>query len=290
MRLKVYHRTEYSYANAVINNSNEVRLSPKLTPYQQVETNFISVLPATRLTGYTDLNFNRVHRFNIPQPHQQLTIDSRFTVKTKKPFEIDSLPYGYTNIEVKKCSQYDSCHTYLQDSSFVEKTPHIWREALDIQAHSTDVFQTCSALMDFIYSDFTYASGATQVTTHASEVIKGRTGVCQDFAHAMTAYCRSLGIPARYVSGYFFDSTRDQNLRGSEASHAWVEVYLGQHGWVGLDPTNRKVVDDTYVVLAYGRDYRDVAPVIGSYFGGGGSHLTIRVKVESLGTKTAGVF
>ncbi|MEC7229831.1 MAG: transglutaminase N-terminal domain-containing protein, partial [Verrucomicrobiota bacterium] len=165
MRLKVYHRTEYAYANAVINNSNEVRLSPKLTKYQEVETNFISVLPATRLTRYTDLNFNRVHRFNIPQPHQQLTIDSRFTVKTKKPFEIDSLPYGYAHIELKKCSQNDTCHTYLQDSSFVEKTPHIWREALDIQANSTDVFQTCSALMDFIYSDFTYASGATQVTT-----------------------------------------------------------------------------------------------------------------------------
>ena len=98
MRLKIYHRTVYEYANAVINNNNEVRLSPKLTPYQQVETNFISVLPATRLTRYTDLNFNRVHHFNIPQPHQQLTIDSRCTVKTKRPFEIDSLPYGYAHI------------------------------------------------------------------------------------------------------------------------------------------------------------------------------------------------
>ena len=105
----------------------------------------------------------------------------------------------------------------------------------------------------------------------------------------MTAYCRSLGIPARYVSGYFFDSTLDQKLRGSEASHAWVEVYLGQHGWVGLDPTNRKVVDENYVVLAYGRDYRDVAPVIGTYFGRSGSQLTIHVKVESLETNTAGV-
>ena len=132
MRLKIYHRTVYEYANAVINNNNEVRLSPKLTPYQQVETNFISVLPATRMTRYTDLNFNRVHHFNIPQPHQQLTIVSRCTVKTKRPFEIDSLPYGYAHIEVKKCSQNDSCHTYLQDSSFVEKTPHIWREALDL--------------------------------------------------------------------------------------------------------------------------------------------------------------
>jgi transglutaminase-like putative cysteine protease len=96
-------------------------------------------------------------------------------------------------------------------------------------------------------------------------VINRRCGVCQDFAHAMVALCRCLGIPCRYVSGYFFDATRNHSLRGSEASHAWTEVYIPGHGWIGLDPTNNKVVDETYVAVAVGRDYRDVTPVAGTY-------------------------
>ena len=195
MRLKVHHRTEYAYNNPVSSNNNELRLSPKLTPHQKVESNFISVLPATRLTRFTDLNFNRVHYFTVPQEHDNLIIDSRFTVETKKPFAKDTLPYGYAYDRLKECTKIDACHTYLQDSRFVEKTPQIWREALDIRADSNDVFEISYALMNFIFSDFTYASGTTEVTTHASEVIKGRTGVCQDFAHAMAAYCRSIIFP-----------------------------------------------------------------------------------------------
>ena len=116
--------------------------------------------------------------------------------------------------------------------------------------------------------------------THATEILENKRGVCQDFAHAMVALCRSLRIPARYVSGYFFDATRDRSLRGSEASHAWAEVYVEPLGWVGLDPTNRKVVDDTYIILARGRDYRDVAPVIGSFMGSGRSAMQVTVSVE----------
>ncbi len=282
MRLQVYHRTEYAYGDAVTNNNNELRLTPKITRNQEVESNFISVLPATKLSRYNDLNFNRVHHFTIPQPHDRLVIESRFKVKTSKLFELDNLPYGFLHQDLHRCNQIEECHTFLQRSAYVDTTPATWREAVDIRGDSQDVFQTSYAIMDHIYTNFTYSSEATNVSTHANEVIQGRAGVCQDFAHAMTAYCRSIGIPARYVSGYFFDSTRDRSLRGSEASHAWVEVYAGAAGWVGLDPTNRKVVDDTYIVLAFGRDYRDVAPVIGSYFGGSRSTLSIRVEVNRL--------
>lgn len=134
--------------------------------------------------------------------------------------------------------------------------------------------------MERIFKEYDYKPGATAVTTHANEVIKRKVGVCQDFAHAMVALCRSLNIPARYVSGYFFDSTRDHRLRGSEATHAWVEVFVEGYGWIGLDPTNNKVVDDTYIVLAVGRDYTDVSPVSGSYFGGGTSTLVVHVAVR----------
>lgn len=281
MRLQVYHRTEYAYAEEVTNNNNELRLTPKITRNQNVESTIINVLPACRLSRFNDLNFNRVHHFTIPHPHNRLVIESRSVVRTESLVQADVLPYGFGHSELRACRQFEECHPFLQNSAYVEVTPDVWREALDIRGNSTDVFQTSYAIMDHIYSNYAYCSEATSVSTHANEVIQGRAGVCQDFAHAMAAYCRSLDIPARYVSGYFFDTTRDHSLRGSEASHAWVEVYLGEAGWIGLDPTNRKVVDDTYIVLAFGRDYRDVAPVKGSYYGGGASQLRIQVKVDS---------
>jgi transglutaminase-like putative cysteine protease len=151
-----------------------------------------------------------------------------------------------------------------------------------VQDGSEDVFQTSYAMMEHIYREYRYMSGATDVSTHASEVMERRMGVCQDFAHVMVAMCRAIGIPARYVSGYFFDATHDNSLRGSQASHAWVEVYLDRFGWIGLDPTNNKVIDETYIVLATGRDYRDVAPVAGTYFGGGESRLVVSVAVSRL--------
>jgi transglutaminase-like putative cysteine protease len=153
---------------------------------------------------------------------------------------------------------------------------------LDIQDFSTDVFQTSYAIMEYIFRNFEYRYGSTSVSTHANEVIARRCGVCQDFAHAMVALCRCLGIPCRYVSGYFFDATRDHSLRGSEASHAWVEVYIQGHGWIGLDPPNNKVIDDTYIAVAVGRDYRDVTPAAGTYFGSGSSILDVKVTVERL--------
>ena len=282
MRLKIYHRTEYTYTEEVTQSTNALRLTPKITRFQEVDRSIISVLPPTRLTHYNDLNFNRVHHFTIPQAHKRLVIESRSTVKTKKPFEINQMPYGCRHHELIKNNLPESCHPYLQNSDYIEVTPEIWREAIDIKGTSEDVFQTGYAIMEYIYNNYRYATGITSVSTRACDIIANRTGVCQDYAHAMTAYCRSIGIPARYVSGYFYDSTRDRSLRGSEASHAWVEIYCGSAGWIGLDPTNRKVVDDTYIVLAFGRDYGEVAPVIGTYYGGGGSCLKIRVHVDRL--------
>lgn len=282
MRLQVFHRTEYAYADDVTNNSNELRLTPKITRTQTLVSSLINVLPAARLSHYNDLNFNRVHHFLVPNQHRKLVIESRSVVDTFKLFSSENMPYGFLHKDLGCCQDLDECHPFLQDSNFIELSPKVWREAVDIRDSAEDVFQTGYAIMDYIYTNFEYVSGATTASTHANDVIKGRKGVCQDFAHAMAAYCRALGIPARYVSGYFYDSTRDHHMRGSEASHAWVEIFVGERGWVGLDPTNRTIVDESYISIAYGRDYMDVAPVIGSYYGGGSSMLSVRVKVDRL--------
>jgi len=282
MWLQVHHRTVYHYIEAVTQNTNELRLTPRDCRWQFCESAFITVLPATRLSHYTDLNWNRVHHFEISTPHRQLVIESRARVHTRSKVSYDRLPYGFSHQDLGRCRRVEDCHPFLQDSTYVSLTPEAWRLALDIQAGSTDVFQTAYAIMEHVYRNFSYIAGSTTVSTHASEVLRQGSGVCQDFAHAMVALCRSLGIPARYVSGYLFDSTRDHSMRGAEASHAWAEVYIDPAGWIGLDPTNNKVVDETYIVLATGRDYRDVAPVVGSYYGGSGSTLEVAVRVERM--------
>ena len=282
MQLKVHHRTEYLYTKAVSHNSNELRLTPPNTDTQKCTSGTISVLPATRLRNYLDLNANRVHHFEILRPHNRLTIDSRATVKTKPQVDLNNLPYGFQHKELKHCTTLEACHPFLQNSDFVEITPTIWKQALDIQDDSTDVFQTCYAIMAHIFEHYDYDPNATNVHTHANEIIEKQLGVCQDFAHAMAALCRSIQIPTRYVSGYFYDATHDHSLRGAAASHAWVEVYIPPLGWIGLDPTNNKIVDETYIKLAVGRDYHAVAPVIGGYFGGDRSGLIVRVEVERI--------
>ncbi|MBL9154715.1 MAG: transglutaminase family protein [Verrucomicrobiales bacterium] len=282
MRLRVHHRTDYHYTTPVTDSVNELRLYPASGRWQSCESAFITVLPAVRLRRYEDLNCNVVHHFELARPHQRLTIESRITVTTREKVDFEKLPYGFHHRDLPRCQRLEECFPFLQDSHYVTRTPDIWRQALDIQGGSTDVFQTSYAIMEHIFGGYTYRSGATTVGTHASEVIERRTGVCQDFAHAMVALCRAIGIPARYVSGYFFDATRDHRLRGSEASHAWVEIYIDGSGWIGLDPTNNKVVDATYIVIATGRDYRDVAPVIGTYYGTGRSSLSVTVQVQRL--------
>ena len=282
MRLRVHHRTEYRYSTPVSESVNELRLCPPNTRFQTRESSLISVLPACRLTHYDDLNVNRVHLFEISEPHSGLVIESRAVVVTTCKVDFDHLPYGFSHTDLRNCRENEDCFMALQDSHYIERTPEIWRLGLDIRGDSEDVFQTSYAIMEYIYANFEYQSGATNVSTHANEVFEKRAGVCQDFAHVMVSLCRAIGIPARYVSGYFFDATRDRSLRGSEASHAWTEVYIEGPGWIGFDPTNNKVVDETYVILARGRDYRDVAPVSGTYYGSGVSALEVSVVVDRL--------
>ncbi|MGA1205886.1 MAG: transglutaminase family protein [Opitutales bacterium] len=282
MRLKVYHRTEYSYSESVRNNSNEVKLTPVSTRWQSCLSSFIRVLPAVQLRHYIDLNNNLVHLFDVLDPHDRLVIDSYIELETLSRVSYEKLPYGFLHANLDRCRLMDDCHPFLQNSHLVEITPEAWRQALDIQGDSKDVFQTTYAIMEHIHSEYTYQAGVTNVSTTASEVLIKREGVCQDFAHAMVAMCRSIGIPARYVSGYFFDASRGLHARGSEASHAWVDVYIDGHGWIGLDPTNNKVVDDTYITLAIGRDYMDVAPVKGSYIGAARSLMSVTLQVEKL--------
>ena len=178
------------------------------------------------------------------------------------------------------CARLEGCHDFLQPSRYVDLPPAAWKLGLDVIAGIGDAWQAAVAIMQHIHQEFIYKPGATQVHTLMSEALKVKCGVCQDFAHVMIGICRALKIPARYVSGYLYNGPVDQ-LRGAQASHAWVEVFLPELGWRGLDPTNNGQPDERYVKIGAGRDYGDVAPVRGTYRGTPQRKMSVEVLVTA---------
>lgn len=282
MKLRVTHRTEYLYTTVVRSNSNEVRLHPPTTPWQTRGFYLLKVLPSTRLKHYQDFHRNGVHHFEIEEPHQRMVIEAQCTVTTmpRGPEAEAAAPVSF--LTLAGCREDDTLSVYIGHSRYVKFSPVLWKTALDLRNDSDDVFQTARRVCEFVYDNCRYQAGVTTVDTTSEDFFAGRSGVCQDFAHLMLALCRSLGIPARYVSGYLYDSQRD-GLRGAHASHAWTEIHVPGQGWVGFDPTNRQLVNEGYITLAVGRDYDDAAPVKGSYVGAGTRIMNVSVSVERLG-------
>jgi transglutaminase-like putative cysteine protease len=163
----------------------------------------------------------------------------------------------------------------------VSLTPEAGQLALDVAAGRTDVWQVALAVMQHIHAEFVYLPAVTHVHTTMPEALRLRRGVCQDFAHVMTGLCRALGIPARYVSGYLYNGPADR-LKGAQATHAWVEVFVPGIGWRGLDPTNAQQANSRYVKIASGRDYGDVSPLRGTYRGTAQRKLSVEVLVTRL--------
>lgn len=272
MRWDIFHRTRYVYATPVHDSFNDVRLEPVSNAGQKVESFLLRVLPAARLNRYSDFYTNWVHHFEIPEAHLYLLIESQARVKThplpplaeeSEPCPLEKLA-GMGNIE--------HCHDFLQSSRYVEIEVEAWRLAVDAAAGQTDVWQSALALMRFVHGFLKYEPQSTHVHTHMHDVIAKRRGVCQDFAHLMIGLCRSLKIPARYVSGYLATET-------ASATHAWVEVFIPTAGWLGLDPTHNCQVGETYVKIGVGRDYADVPPVAGSYRGTLNRRMEVEVKI-----------
>jgi transglutaminase-like putative cysteine protease len=279
-RLSVMHRTTFHYGVPVHDSVNTLRLEPRTFPYQKTLSSLVRVLPATRMRRFTDLFQNINHHFELPEPHVKLEIESRIRVHNL-PLLISDEGRG-TGLEgYSDPIVQERIWPYLQESPRVFSSPEVWRQAVDVTAGMTAVFQQASAIMEWIHEAFRYQPGATGVKADVAESFALRRGVCQDFTHVMLGMCRSIGLPARYASGYLYNGPKD-TLVGAQASHAWCEVYLPAAGWIGFDPTNNTLADDRYVKIAVGRDYEDVSPVEGTYRGTAHCRLEIKVEVEKL--------
>jgi transglutaminase-like putative cysteine protease len=280
IKLAVRHRTVFRYEGAVRNSLNTLRLEPRDFRFQKTLSAFIKVIPATRLRRFDDLFGNVTHHLELSGEHNKLEIESMVKVRNL-PFYITDRGYADGAESYDDPSIRERCWQYLLESRWVSLEPRIWRQALDLTMSETAVFEKAAAVMRWIYAEFTYEPGTTDVETHLEQAFALRKGVCQDFTHVMIGMCRSIGLPARYASGYILTGG-GESLVGAQASHAWCEVYLPETGWIGFDPTNAVLADQRYVKIAVGRDYGDVAPIHGSYMGGAGCRMEVEVSVERL--------
>lgn len=283
MYLRVLHRTRYVYRVPVTDSYNQVRLRPATEDPKRLSFFLLRVHPPQRLRHFRDDFFNYVQWFEMPEPHNELIIESQSRLHTTSQYGGGVKPLGISFADITAGGQIDMLHPFLTSSRYITVDQEIWRLSIDARDGRKDVFETAEAMMRFVYQNWTYSPNITSSSTHMSEVLHERQGVCQDFAHVMIGLCRSQNIPARYVSGYIYNGP-NAHLRGAQASHAWCEVWLPGRGWFGLDPTNNTLADERYIKIATGRDYEDAAPIRGSFNGppGATSALQVTVEVEKL--------
>lgn len=278
MLLTVIHRTTFLYAGPVQDSFNEVRLHPVSDSNQQCRNFQLLLTPKAPTRAYADFYGNMVHYFDVPSVHNQLIIEASSTVETIPLADRPSIP-AVPTADLERSTEREMLAEFYNSSHYVPLDVEMWREAQDALAEGRgDIWGDVRRLGQHIYRTFAYRPRTTGVNTRATEALKLRCGVCQDFAHVHLGLCRSLGIPARYVSGYFFNTTR--RPREIEASHAWIEVYIPGYGWAAYDPTHDRPADERYVKIAVGRDYADIRPVNGTYRGAPTRSLKVKVSVR----------
>ncbi len=287
MKLQVLHRTRYLYEGPVYDSFNEARLQPPDTQGQRRQSFLLKILPATRLTHYLDFYLNCVHVFELAEPHQELLVEATSIVSTAEQTHLSETSALAPLVNMAACARMDRCYDFLQSSHYIALSADI-DDAAGNAPPEGDAWQLALAIMHQVYREITYQAAATTVHSTVDDVLRLRRGVCQDLAHVMIAFCRIRQIPARYVSGYIYNGPAGE-LKGAQATHAWVEIFLPDHGWHGLDPTNDKQVDGRYVKLAVGRDYADVTPIKGSFRGSPGREMHVEVlltRLDGLSTST----
>ncbi len=276
MLLSIKHTTEYSYPKPAWDSFNELRLQPA-DDYRQTVLQFeLEVTPATALRNHLDYYGNTAHHFHLSTRHDTLRITSSALVSTYPIPTPHTVPAG---------ALPDLRHRFFEYLAPTRRVPlnQDWLERFGAAPLNPgdEVTRYLHDLTTHLKARLTYRPNSTTVDTPLQDFAATQTGVCQDFAHAMLAICRSVGLPSRYVSGYVHSNPAgNEDMIGSEGSHAWAEVFLPGSGWVGYDPTNGCLINEAHVKLAVGRDYDDVPPTRGLRRGGGRGGLAVDVKVR----------
>jgi transglutaminase-like putative cysteine protease len=312
MRVAVTHTTRLRYGTHVVEGVMDVRLGPRSDVDQRWQEYDLRARPNAAIRRYYDGFGNAAHLVTIARPHDEVELVSHGVVETllDDPFRLPATPpapLGPSELA-----------DYLTPSAIVPTDAALEALATPYRPSAPDeTLEAVQGLMGLVYREFEYEQHVTTVATTVPEVLKGRTGVCQDFAHVLIGLCRAIQLPARYVSGYIvprqmaLPAQQTQTLgtmsqvqmfeapigsrvtieqvgsvpepsRGAGASHAWVEVYTPTHGWRGFDPTNNLLASTHHVKMGLGRDYNDVPPTRGTFRGIAEETLTVEVVTQIL--------
>ena len=291
LRLRVEHRTLYEYPTPLVKSRHVAFLCPRETPRQRLLAHRLDITPEPTYRASRSDYFGNVADFIAviaPQDCFEVTATSEVEITARPP-----LPDAGSTAPWEKLRDalaYRSGSRYGEEAEFVFASPHVpLSPPLAAYGKRTirpgrPLLAGLTGLMDAIREDFRYVQDSTDLTTPVTRLLEERKGVCQDFAHLMIACLRSLGLPARYVSGYLLTAPPpgQPRLTGADASHAWVQAYVPELGWIDFDPTNGIVPDGQHVTLAWGRDYGDVSPLRGVIVGGTGHALKVAVTVTPI--------
>lgn len=286
---RVVHDTEYCYAYSVTNARHRAHLVPGNRNHQIVHSATLTInQPLAESTQGVDFYGNTYRDFAITSPHRLLNVQACMDISVQSPVWPSTSPLwhgkslarrSFDPTDIKGTEFSMACASFLVDSPMIPLLPEAKQWALNHLGEGKPLHEQLLLMTQAMQDEFVFDPTATTVGTPLPEVFRSKRGVCQDFAQLMIAALRSIGIPARYVSGYILThpTPGKPRLIGADATHAWVEAWCPGHGWLGLDPTNGKAVSDEFVTLATGRDYADVIPLRGVVVGGGEHSLEVSV-------------
>lgn len=276
-RMRVVHATGYAYKGPVTASYNEARLTPRSDSRQNVIINRVETTPATRSYRYVDYWGTAVTAFDLHAPHTELEVTSASVVETDKP-EARNGSVGWADLQTAAVhDRYSEVLTPTRYTPSDKRTDRVARQLVK----GRDPGEAVLAVGEWVRNELQYVPGSTGVHSSGLDALREGQGVCQDFAHLSLILLRSMGIPARYVSGYLHpksDAAVGESVKGE--SHAWVQAWLG--GWWNYDPTNDTEINEQYISVGFGRSYSDVAPLKGIYHGKGFSDLDVVVEMTRL--------
>ncbi|MCB0924207.1 MAG: transglutaminase family protein [Mycobacterium sp.] len=276
-RMRVVHETGYAYKGPVTASYNEARLTPRSDSRQNVIINRVETAPATRSYRYVDYWGTAVTAFDLHAPHSELEVTSSSVVETEKP-ERPAAEIGWA--ELTSAAIADRFDEVLAPTEYTPLSKRIDRVGRHL-AKGCDPREAVIAAVQWVRGELRYVPGTTGVHSSGLDALREGQGVCQDFAHLSLILLRSMGIPARYISGYLHpnpDAQIGDTVEGQ--SHAWVQVWTGS--WWDYDPTNDTAINEQYISVGRGRCYSDVTPLKGIYLGRGSSDLDVVVEMTRL--------
>ncbi|HEY6503921.1 MAG TPA: transglutaminase family protein [Chitinophagaceae bacterium] len=290
MLYSVEHTTKYQYHEQVSLCHNIAALAPRNTETQTCRAFNIIISPLPEiLEEHVDFFGNKLYYFVIEQEHEELTVTVRSQVE--KIYAADPTPsYPVQSWESVRDILLASTGEYIYEKQFThptEITAAIEGIKNYVQLSFTTgrpLFEAAYDLIKRIHSDFSFTPGFTTISTPLSVVMRERKGVCQDFAHLAISCIHSMGLPAKYVSGYLetLAPAGKEKLTGVDASHAWISVFIPGMGWVDFDPTNNQPANEQYITIGWGRDYFDIIPLKGVIMSSNPHELTVSVDVKRL--------